>query len=142
MQDGIMEGYPLSDLTRSIELLRQSPNWDKKLENGLEKWFGDYLNWLLHSDSGKVEYKKMNNHGTYYLVQVSNIALFLNRTALAKEILVSTMKEIRSSPLSDLPKLIAVKITPDGRQPFELERTNSLTYSMVNLLGLFEWRPP
>ncbi len=35
-------------------------------------------------------------------------------------------------------KQIAATIQPDGRQPFELMRSNSLDYSMFNLLGLFK----
>jgi Alginate lyase len=135
---GIMAGRPLSDLTEAIKLLQESPNWNIKLQIGMEKWFSDYLDWLLNSKSGKFEVQKMNNHGTYYLVQVSSIALFLNKTAFAKEILISSLQNISSAPLSDLPKLISVKIAPDGRQLFELERANSLDYSIFNLLGIFK----
>ena len=35
-------------------------------------------------------------------------------------------------------KLIPQEIQPDGRQPFELKRTNSWDYSTFNLQGLFE----
>ena len=34
--------------------------------------------------------------------------------------------------------MIVVRINPDGSQPFELERTTSLHYSVYNLLGLFQ----
>ena len=135
---GIMAGRPLSELTDAIKLLQESTNWKMELQRGIEKWFSDYLDWLLTSKSGKFEIQKMNNHGTYYLVQVSSIALFLNKTDFSKEILMSSLQNISSAPLVDLPKLMSVKIAPDGRQPFELERANSLDYSIFNLLGIFE----
>jgi hypothetical protein len=63
--------------------------------------------------------------GTMY--RASSIALFLNKTDIAKNILESTMH-----------KLIPQEIQSDGRQPFELKRTNSWDYSTFNLQGLFE----
>jgi Alginate lyase len=134
---GIMEGRPLTELTDVIRLLQQSPQWTEEMQRGMESWFTNYLDWLLNSDSGKKEGRKASNHGTYYLVQVSSIALFLNKTGLAKEILEATMQEPSSASTDDVPKLIAEKIKPDGRQPFELERANALDYHMVNLLALF-----
>jgi hypothetical protein len=135
---GIMEGRPLIELTDAIRLLQDSPQWTEEVQQGMELWFNNYLDWLLNSDSGKKEGLKANNHGTYYLVQVSSIALFVNKTGLAKEILEATMQEPSSSSTDDVPKLIAEKIKPDGRQPFELERTNALDYHTLNLLALFQ----
>jgi hypothetical protein len=85
------------------------------------------IDWLLHSDFGKKEAQSIGNHGTWYDVQSSSISLFLNKTDIAKNILQSSMH-----------KLILEEIQPDGRQPFELKRTNSWDYSIFNLQGLFE----
>jgi Alginate lyase len=134
---GIMEGRPLTELTDAIRLLQHSPQWTEKTQQGMELWFTNYLDWLLNSDSGKKEGRKANNHGTYYIVQVSSIALFVNKTGLAKEILEAPMQEPSTASVDDVPKLIAEKIKPDGRQPFELERKNALDYHTVNLLALF-----
>ncbi len=56
-------------------------------------WFSKYLDWLLNSNQGKEEAQKINNHGTYYKVQASSIALFLNKTGIAKNILQAMMQE-------------------------------------------------
>jgi hypothetical protein len=134
---GIMEGRPLTELTDAIRLLQHSPQLTEEVQQGMELWFTNYLDWLLNSDSGKKEGRKANNHGTYYLVQVSSIALFVNKTGLAREIVEATMQEPSSASFDDVPKLIAEKIKPDGRQPFELKRTNALDYHTLNLLALF-----
>jgi hypothetical protein len=135
---GIMEGRPLVELIDSVRLMQQSPLWDIEVQRGLERWFSDYLDWLLNSDSGRIESQKMNNHGTYYTVQTSSIALFLNKTDLTKDTIESSMQSLSSATIDEVFKLIAVKIQPDGSQPFELRRTNSLDYSMINLLALFD----
>ena len=70
-------------------------------------------------------------------MQASSIALFLNRTDIAKSILNAIMQEPRSATFVDIQKRLAATVQPDGRQPFELIRSNSLDYSMFNLLGLF-----
>ena len=80
----------------------------------------------------------MNNHGTYYNIQVAWIALYLNKTDFTKQLLGSMTQDISSAPYEDISKLIVARINPDGSQPFELERTTSLHYSMYNLLGLFQ----
>lgn len=134
---GIMEGRIFPELIDSIKLLESSPQWTEHMQQGLEDWFNNYLDWLLNSESGKEEGSKMNNHGTYYTIQVSSIALFLNKTHFTKSLLQSTMQDLGSASFKDVPGLIAAKILSDGRQPFELRRANSLDYSLMNLLGLF-----
>jgi hypothetical protein len=64
--------------------------------------------------------------------------LFLNKTELTKQIIQASMQSLSSATLEDVSKLIALKVKPDGSQPFELRRTNSLDYSMINLLALFD----
>ena len=135
---GIMEGVDLPQVTDAIGLLQLSQNWSKNVQIGMEEWFGKYLDWLLNSDSGKAEGKRMNNHGTYYNVQVGWIALYLNKTDFTKEHLESMMQDISLAPFEDVAKLVAVRINPDGSQPFELERATSLHYSVYNLLGMFQ----
>ena len=134
---GIMEGYNLPQLTDAIALLQLSPKWSEEVQLGMQEWFDKYLDWLLNSHSGTIEGKRMNNHGTYYHMQVASIALYLNKTDFTKELLTSMMQNISSAPYEDFSKLIGVRINPDGSQPFELKRSASLHYSVYNLLGLF-----
>ncbi len=91
----------------------------------MREWFRRYLLWLRESANGKDEARSENNHGTWYDVQAASIALYVGETEFAKTI-IEESKE----------KRIARQIEPDGTQPLELERTRSLSYSMLNLKGL------
>jgi hypothetical protein len=135
---GIIAGWSLVDIIDSIGMIQNSLSWTKKDQHEVELWFSKYLNWLLNSDVGKEESQKINNHGTYYDVQVSSFALFLNKTDVTESILKAVTQELTPVTLVSTPKEIAVKIQPDGRQPFELARPKSLAYSVFNLLGLFK----
>jgi hypothetical protein len=117
----------LPDVLDGVRLIQNSTDWTKETEAGMEKWFFQYLNWLITSKAGKQEAQTVNNHGTWYTIQTSSIALFLNMTDVAKQIADTRFR-----------KLVSVQIQRDGRQPFELLRTRSFDYSVLNLLGLFK----
>src|SRR5438093_11687536 len=123
---GIMDARDLPLLLEAVGMLELSPKWSKSVQAGLEQWFSKYLDWLLNSDVAKREGQRMNNHGTYYTVQASAIAFFVNRLDITEKLLKSTMQDLSSAPLEDVSRLIAVKINPDGTQPFEIRRADSL----------------
>src|SRR5262249_19620334 len=70
------------------------------------------------SDFGKGEEAATNNHGSYYDVQTMRYAIFLGNKDLAVQL--ATLAETRR---------IAAQINPDGSEPKETARTNSLFYS-------------
>jgi len=119
---GIIETHNLPELLDAVGLFNESSAWKQAEQKALQEWFGKYLTWLLDSTEGKAEAKAQNNHGTWYDVQVAAFALFAGRDDVAKQI------------LSEFPaKRIAKQIEPDGRQPHELERTQSWNYAIFNL---------
>lgn len=125
-RSGIIAACYLPTILDSITLIRDSPAWTDKDQRGIKLWLNKYLEWLLYSNFGKKESKALNNHGTWYDVQVSSIALFLNKTEITRMVLTKNLEE-----------LISMKIQPNGSQSFELPRSKSLDYHIFNLLGLF-----
>ena len=123
---GILHGKYLPDVIDAIRLIQHSPSWSKQDQQGMKLWFSKYFNWLLYSDHGEVERRQPNNHGTWYRVQASAIALFLKKTDIAKSLLRHVWNE-----------LISRQIEPNGSLHYEIKRTNSLDYSTFNVLGLF-----
>ena len=94
---GIMAGRNLTDVVDAIGLIQHSSAWSNEDQVGIVSWFSQYLDWLLKSNSGKEEALKINNHGTYYYVQVSAIALFLNKTNITRNIIKASIEPPSSS---------------------------------------------
>jgi len=116
--------FPL--ILDSITIIQNSPAWTDEDQRGIEQWFDKYLNWLLNSDFGKKEGKRLNNHGTWYDVQASSIAIYLGENAITERILKNYLEN-----------RIDAKIKADGSQSFEIPRQTSLDYHIFNLQGLF-----
>lgn len=123
---GIIETRIMGDLTDAVGLLEGSRNWSRSDQKGMESWMAAYLDWLLNSEHGMGEAKQHNNHGTWYDVQVASLALFTGRKDVAKQVI----ERVRDERLPG-------HIEPDGRQPHELARTRSWSYSVMNLQSFF-----
>jgi hypothetical protein len=122
---GIIDTHDLPWLLDAVGLLRSSKHWKVSYETNLKQWLNDYLIWMTTSKNGVQESLVKNNHRIFFDIQIASIAMFCNKTDLAKKV------------LSNAKDLIAYQIEPDGKQPEELKRTLSLHYSTFNLIALF-----
>ncbi len=124
---GILEAIHISVAADALGLLAESKAWPKADQQALKEWLSTYHDWLIQSDPGNDEHNAKNNHGTFYDVQAVRIAIVLGRDDSAKRMLEEAKQ-----------RRIAVQIEPDGKQPLELDRTTSFSYSRFNLEALTE----
>jgi hypothetical protein len=123
---GIIETVSLTGIVDAIGLLANSKSWSGNDQKGLQDWYAKYLDWLLNSKYGKDEAAAKNNHGTWYNVQVVDFALFTGDKQKARQLAEDAKKRIDS------------QIGGDGKMQLELDRTNGLGYSSMNLKGWFD----
>lgn len=123
---GILDGREFSQLVDAIGILRLSRSLPRDDDRNITSWFKEYLTWLVESPNGKSESNARNNHGSWYDVHATSVALFVGDKTRANAI----CEEAKT-------KRIGYQITPEGRQPEELARTLSWHYSQFNLTALF-----
>ena len=122
---GIIETVALISIADAAGLLSTSKSWTAGDHQALQQWYSQYLNWLLTSKNGTDEHKAKNNHGTWYYAQVIDFALFTGDKNKAMQLAQESKARLDS------------QLTKEGQQPLELERTNGLGYSTMNLRGWF-----
>ena len=122
---GLIEARGLADAADAAILLAGSKHWSAADQQALLAWGEVYFEWLLGSKNGQDERAAKNNHGTWYDVQAVKWALVLGRKDKAKELCVAAG-----------PGRIGVQVEPDGKQPLELVRTATFSYSCFNLRAL------
>lgn len=119
---GILDGREFSLVIDAIGILRLSPSLSSDDNQKIDRWFKEYYTWLTESPNGKSESNARNNHGTWYDVHTSAVALFVGQKEKAKAI----FEEAKQ-------KRIAYQFSPSGAQEEELARTLSWHYCQFNL---------
>jgi hypothetical protein len=122
---GIIATRKLVEIIDAARLLADSPSWTDRDRKGLHAWCAAYAQWLKTSKNGREEAEAANNHGTWYEAQLTALLLYTGRQDEAK----ARCERARQR--------LASQIDPDGRQPRELGRTRSWSYSVMNLDGWF-----
>lgn len=124
---GLIETRNVELLGDTVGLLQGSRAWSAADDRAMRDWCSRFLDWMLTSKNGKEEAAATNNHGMFYDVQVTALALFTGRKELARSVAEAAKT-----------KRIAAQVQPDGSQPRELGRTKSFHYSVFNLSAMFE----
>ena len=122
---GLIEFASMLGLVDSLGLLELSKNWTDADRKEMRAWLEKYALWLATSKNGKDEKAATNNHGTWYDVQSVSLALYLGRRDDAR-------KQCEAAKAR-----LAAQITPEGKQPRELTRADSFSYSVFNLRAWF-----
>src|SRR5262249_33663060 len=119
---GIIDTVSLIHTAQGVALLELEGMLDAKISAGVHQWFADYMKWKTTSQKGLDEKKSGNNHMTWWTAQVSAFATLVGDAA-------------QKSMCWDYYRnhLVATEVQPDGSCPREEARTQSLSYSSMNL---------
>jgi hypothetical protein len=120
---GIIEFKDVFYFLDGARLLARDKYLTRKEIARLKEWFSEYVEWLETSPQGLREAHSVNNHGTFYDLQLGAIAAFLGDPRLSG----LTVNRGRQR--------ISVQFEKDGSQPRELERTRPRHYVCFNLAG-------
>ncbi|MEO8406081.1 MAG: alginate lyase family protein [Chitinophagaceae bacterium] len=123
---GLIDSRHFIKIVDAIGLLQGSRSWKKEDQEGMKKWFGDFLNWMQTSKNGMDEMKAGNNHGAWYDAQRLSMALFTGNTDLAKKIVANAMDRLDK------------QMDNEGHFPKEMERTISLHYTVFVMEAFFD----
>ena len=108
-----------------LKLLEKCPAWTTQDREEMKAWWTAYGDWMQTSKIGLQEKKAPNNHGAAYDVQLSAVLVMADKVEEAKKVLGES-----------LPARLDDHITADGKQPRELARTKSWSYSCFNLKNI------
>lgn len=123
---GILDGREFSSVIDAIGLLRLSHSLTPADNAAIDAWFKEYYKWLTESPNGKSEGNAENNHGSWYDLHTSSVALFVGEKEKARTLLENAKQ-----------KRVAYQFSPEGEQAEELARTLSWHYCQFNLTALF-----
>ncbi|GAC1415586.1 MAG: alginate lyase family protein [Acidobacteriaceae bacterium] len=122
---GIIDTLHLVEVARATSVLELSGALRGKDSSGVRQWFRDYLAWMTSSPNGIAERDAKNNHGTCWLMQVSEFARLTGDGTVTR----FARERFRSV-------IIPRQIAPDGSLPLELARTKPYSYCLFNLDAL------
>ena len=118
---GIIDWRGMPHLLDSLTLLHKQQTVE--FQQAMDEWLSIFLGWLIESKNGQDEAAMHNNHGTYYDVIITSLALYLDMDEVAQGVIKQTQQRILS------------QLALDGAQQHELARTKPFHYSVFNLLA-------
>lgn len=125
---GMIQAYSFIDVIESILLVNSIHPLDEGLLLSLQKWFKEFAAWAEYGPFGEALRRANNNIGVAYDIILIEMYLFSGEKEKAK-MLVDNFAD----------KRLKVQIDSDGKQPEELKRTNSFSYSLYNLSHILDF---
>jgi len=122
---GLIDTRGFMSLPDVLKLLENCPAWTPKDRDEMKSWWTAYGEWMQASKIGLDEKKATNNHGAAYDVQLAAVLVMADQPEEAKRVLGDS-----------LPARLDAHITTEGKQPRELARTKSWSYSCFNLKNI------
>jgi hypothetical protein len=119
---GLIDTVGMIQTVQGLWLLERAGMLDARIGRGVRDWFAEFTKWMTTSKKGLDEKKSGNNHSTWWTAQVAAYASLTGDT----ETLKMAWDHYRTV-------LVPGEIEPDGSCPREEARTNSLSYSAMNL---------
>lgn len=119
---GLIDTVSLIHAAQGIWLLDRAGMLRAATGEPVRAWYGDFLKWMTTSKKGLDERKSGNNHATWWTAQVAAYAS-LTRNPVTMAMAWEHYRTV----------LVPGEIQPNGSCPREEERTNSLSYSAMNL---------
>lgn len=119
---GVHEWDGQSSIITALQMFEAKGVLPAAIKNGMTTWFSQYLNWLITEPMAIDAGFTRQNHANHYTYQVVGLMMYLNKIKDAKAV----VEDAKMSRIAD-------QIMPDGRQPRELGRTKSVSYSVTNI---------
>ena len=125
--EGVLDTSAFQPVIDAVGLIAPSRALSGSDQARLERWFSDYVDWMLASPTGRAENAATNNHGMWFDSQITQYALFARRPDIARAVVVAFPE-----------KRIARQFDPSGSLPAELTRTRSFHYSIFALTPAYD----
>lgn len=119
---GIIDTVHLVEVAQAALILEQHGGIGAADRDGVHGWFGKYLEWMTTSDRGREERDAKNNHGSCWLLQAAEFAVYSGN---------DSVREACRSRFETV--LVPNQIAINGSLPLELARTKPYSYSLFDL---------
>ena len=119
---GIIDTVHLVEVAQALLVIRHAEGVDTADWEAVQKWFADYLDWLMTHPYSMDEKNTLNNHATTWVMQVASFAKLTGNEQIL-EMCRNRYKEV----------LLPNQMATNGSFPRELNRTKPYGYSLFNL---------
>ncbi|KAF9781242.1 chondroitin AC/alginate lyase [Thelephora terrestris] len=126
-QTGVLDLKGMTKISSSLMILRNATAsaWTKDLDDKMNQWSTQYIDWLENSPLALGEKAAANNHGSFYYNQIAALKFLVGNSTGA----LTSLDEFFNGIYKN-------QINADGEQPLEAKRTRPYHYRAYNLAAL------